>query len=446
MSNIQEKANYCLGCKVKPCSNKGCPLNNNIPEFIKCVKEEKYEEAFKILSETTVLQGTCGRICPHMRQCQGSCIRGIKGEPVSIGELEAFVFDKATENGYGFIDCYKEEINSNNNNKKVAIIGGGPAGLTCAAFLAKKGIKVTIYEKNNYLGGLLVHGIPEFRLPKNIVNKTVQMILDLGVEAKYNYELSKNLNLSDLEKDYDAIFLAIGANTSIKMGVEGEGLNGVYGGNELLEYNLHPNYDGKIVSVVGGGNVAMDCARTIKKMGAKKVNVIYRRSREEMPAEQKEIVDAENEGIEFLFQNNIVKIIGTNDEKNDYSYQEENDKDEFTKQISGNRVKQIELIKTKLVQKEGETRKVPINEEGSNYIIESDYVVMALGSKTDDFVKDLGLELNEKSRIKVNENNQTSNPKIFAGGDLAGSKGTVAWAARSGRDAAQNIVSYVTQM
>lgn len=427
MNNIQEKANYCLGCKVKPCSNKGCPLNNNIPDFIKCVKEEKYEEAFKILSGTTVLQGICGRICPHMRQCQGSCIRGIKGEPVSIGELEAFVFDKATEKGITFLNCYKEEIESNkcNNNKNVAIIGGGPAGLTCAAFLAKAGIKVTIYEKNNYLGGLLVHGIPEFRLSKDIVNKTVQMILDLGVDVKYNYELNKNLQLADLEKQYDAIFLAFGANISIKMGVEGEELNGVYGGNELLEYNLHPDYTNKIVSVVGGGNVAMDCARTIKKMGAKKVNVIYRRSREEMPAEQKEIVDAENEGIEFLFQNNIVKIMGENNE---------------------NKVNKIELIKTKLIQREGESRKVPINEEGSNYVIDSDYVVMALGSKTADFVKDLGLELNERSRIKVNENNQTSNPKIFAGGDLTSNKGTVAWAARNGRDTAQNIISYVTQM
>ncbi len=427
MSNILEKASYCLGCKVKPCSNKGCPLNNNIPDFIRCVKEEKYDEAFKILSDTTVLQGVCGRICPHMRQCQGSCIRGIKGEPVSIGELEAFVFDKATDNGITLLKCYKEEmdLNKNNNTKRVAIIGGGPAGLTCAAFLAKSGIKVTIYEKNNYLGGLLVHGIPEFRLSKDIVNKTVQMILDLGVEVKYNYELNKNLLLGDIEKEYDAIFLSLGANTSIKMGAEGENLNGVYGGNELLEYNLHPSYEGKIVSVVGGGNVAMDCARTIKKLGAKKVNVIYRRSREEMPAEQKEIEDAENEGIEFLFQNNIVKIFGLEDTNN---------------------VEKIELIKTKLVQKEGETRKVPVNEEGSNYVIDSDYVVMALGSKTDDFVKDLGLELNERGRVIVNEINQTSNPKVFAGGDLASSKGTVAWAARSGRDTAQNIISYVTQM
>ena len=191
MENIMEKANYCLSCKIKPCSVKGCPLNNNIPEFIKCIKEKNYKEAYKILSETTVLPGVCGRICPHTKQCQGSCIRGIKGNPVSIGELEAFTYDMATEEGMTLLDCYKDEIEQNklNNNKKVAIIGGGPAGLTCSAFLAKAGFKVTIYEKYDYLGGLLVHGIPEFRLSKDIVAKTVKMILDLGVEVKYNHEL-----------------------------------------------------------------------------------------------------------------------------------------------------------------------------------------------------------------------------------------------------------------
>ena len=422
MNEIIEKVNYCLGCKVKPCSKKGCPLNNNIPEFIKCVKEENYKEAFKILSETTVLQGVCGRICPHMKQCQGSCVRGIKQDPVHIGELEAYVFDMATNQGMTLLDCYKEEIEKNkyNNNKKVAVVGGGPAGLTCAAFLAKSGIKVTIYEKYNYLGGLLVHGIPDFRLSKEIVEKTVKMILDLGIEVKYNSELNKNVTLNELEKQYDAVFLSFGANVSSKMGVKGENLDGVYGGNELLEYNLHPNYEGKVATVIGGGNVAMDCARTIKRLGAKEVKVIYRRSREEMPAEQKEIEDAISEGVEFLYQNNIVEIIGRG------------------------KVEKIELIKTKLIQKEGETRKVPVNEEGSNYIIDADFVVMALGSKTDNFVNDLGLELDKWNHIVINENNQTSNPKIFAGGDIAGTKQTVAWAARSGRDAAEKIIEFLS--
>ena len=421
--NIIEKANYCLGCKAKPCSNKGCPLGNNIPEFIKCVKEKDYKAAYKILSETTVLQGVCGRICPHKKQCEGSCVRGIKGEPVSIGDLEALVFDMATKEGFSLLDCYKEEMfynqNKNMQNKKVAIIGGGPAGLTCAAFLAKAGVKVKIYEKYDYLGGLLVHGIPEFRLSKDIVKKTVDMILDLGVEVEYNKELGKNLQLKDLENEYDAIFLSFGANVSSKMGAEGENLNGVYGGNELLEYKLHPNYTGKIVAVIGGGNVAMDCARTAKKLGAKDVKVIYRRSREEMPAEQKEIEDAINEGVEFLFQNNIVKIIGDN------------------------KVEKLELIKTKLIQKEPETRKVPVNIENSNYFVQADYVIMALGANPDVLVQDLGLVLNKYCNILINENFQTSNPKIFAGGDLAGIKGTVAWAAKSGREAANNICKFL---
>lgn len=426
IDEVKEKANYCLNCKVKPCSLKGCPLGNNIPEFIKQIKEENYFEAYKILSETTVLQGVCGRICPHKKQCQGSCVRGIKGKPVSIGELEAFTFDKViTEQGHSLLECYKNEIAENKeknkklSNKKVAVIGGGPAGLTCSAFLAKSGVKVTIFEKYDYLGGLLVHGIPEFRLPKEIVKQTVDNILKLGIEVKYNQELGKNLKLEDLEKEYDAIFLSIGANVSSKMGIEGETLEGVYGGNELLEYNLHPDYKDKKVAIVGGGNVAMDCARTINKMGAKEVKVIYRRAREQMPAEDKEVEDAINEGIEFLFQNNVVKIIG--DEK----------------------VEKVELIKTELVQKEGETRLVPVNIENSNYIEDIDYVVMALGSKPEGFVSNLGLELNKWGNIMINENYQTSNHKVFSGGDLAGIKGTVAWAAKSGREAANKIVEFL---
>lgn len=270
MNEIEEKVNYCLNCKIKPCSQKGCPLNNNIPEFIKAVKEENYKEAYKILSETTVLPGVCGKICPHMKQCQGSCVRGIKGEPVSIGDIENFIFQRAVEQGYSLKDVIEEKESPELKNKKVAIIGGGPAGLTCAAFLTKDGLDVTIYEKYDYLGGLLVHGIPEFRLSKETVKETVNRILDLGIKVEYNKELGKNLNLEELEQNYDAIFLSIGANKTSKMGVKGENLEGVYGGNELLEYNTHPNYEGKTVAVIGGGNVAMDCARTIKRLRCKR--------------------------------------------------------------------------------------------------------------------------------------------------------------------------------
>ncbi len=273
--NIKEKVDYCLNCKIKPCSLKGCPLGNNIPKFIKAVKEDKYKEAYKIVSETSVLSGVCGKICPHMKQCQGSCVRGIKGNPVSIGDIEAYIFQKAVEKGYELKDVINEDINNDTNetielkNKKVAIIGGGPAGLTCAAFLAKDGINVTIFEKYDYLGGLLIHGIPEFRLSKQTVEETVNRILNLGVQVQYNKKLGQNLKLEELEKEYDAIFLSIGANKPAKMGVKGEVLEGVFGGNELLEYNLHPNYEGKVVSVIGGGNVAMDCSRTIKRLRSK---------------------------------------------------------------------------------------------------------------------------------------------------------------------------------
>ena len=369
-----------------------------------------------------MLPGVCGRICPHKKQCQGSCVRGIKGEPVSIGELEAFVFDKAIEEGTTLLELWKNDINSKrkeNFGKRVAVIGGGPAGLTCSAFLAKEGINVTIYEKYDYLGGLLVHGIPEFRLPKEKVKQTVENILQLGIEVKYNQELGKNITIDELEKEYDAIFLSFGANVSSKMNVEGEELQGVYGGNELLEYNLHPDYTNKTVIVVGGGNVAMDCARTVKKLGAKNVKVVYRRAREQMPAEEKEISDAINEKIEFLFQNNVVKIIGKN------------------------RVKQVELVKTDLIQRDGEERLVPINIDKSNYTIDADYIIMALGSKPENFISTLDLELNKWGNVQIDDNYQTSNKKIYAGGDLAGVKGTVAWASRSGREAAKQIVKNI---
>lgn len=416
MKEINEKSKYCLNCNIKPCSNKGCPLGNQIPEFIEQIKQGEYKKAYEILSKTTVLQGICGRICPHKKQCQGACIRGIKGEPVSIGDLEAFTFDNLINDDNSLLECYNEEMKKNKSNKKVAVIGGGPAGLTASAFLAKSGIKVVIYEKYDYLGGLLVHGIPEFRLPKEIVQKTVEKILKLGIEVKYNQQLGKNLFIKELEEKYDAVFLSIGANRSSKMGIEGEELEGVFGGNELLEYRLHPNYKGKTVAVVGGGNVAMDCARVIKKLGAKDVKVIYRRAREQMPAEDKEVEEAMKEGIEFLFQNNIVRIIGKD------------------------KVEKAELIKTKLVQKEGDTRLVPVNVEGSNYIIDMDNIIMALGSKVESYVNDFGLKTNKWGNIEIDENYQTSNPKIYAGGDLAGVKSTVAWAAFSGREAAKNII------
>ena len=409
---IKEYSNYCLNCKVKPCSQKGCPLSNDIPAFIKCVKDEDLKQAYMILTKTTMLGSVCGRICPHEKQCQGSCVRGIKSEPVHIGEIEAYVFDNGLKNEY-----YKEIEKSNTlKDKKIAVIGSGPASLSASAFLAIAGADVTIYEKQNELGGILSHGIPEFRLDRDVLNSTINQILSLGIKIKKGITLGKDIDLEELKKNYDAVFLGIGANVPAKMNIPGEELEGVFGGNTLLENGNHPDYTDKIVAVIGGGNVAMDCARTIKRLGAKKVYVIYRRAEEQMPAEKKEIVDAKNEGIEFLFQNNIVKIIG--DEK----------------------VKRVECIKTVLVQKEGETRLSPVNIEGSNYELDVDYVVMAVGSKPDkNILSKLNLELNEWGYINVDENYKTSDDKVYAGGDLIGQKATVAWAAKAGRDAAKAI-------
>ena len=408
MKKIEEIRSYCLNCKNSQCRIKGCPLDNCIPEFIHEIDSKK---AYEILCNTTVLPAICGRICPHEKQCEGSCIRGIKGEPVSIGAMEAYIGDLSIENNYEL----SIEVDERAKDKRVAVIGSGPAGLTCAAFLARKGVKVTIYEKHDKLGGLLTHGIPEFRLPREVVEKTIEKILNLGVEAKLNQELGRDFEIEDLAQKYDAVFVAIGANIPAKMNVEGENLNGVYGGNYLLEYNKHPNYTGKKVAIIGGGNVAMDSARTIKKLGASEVYVIYRRAEEQMPAEKKEIADAKKEGIEFLFQTNIVKILGTE------------------------KVEKLECIKTELVKKEGENRLSPVNIEGSNFSLDMDYVVMATGSKPENNIIEK-FEKNEYGYIKIDENMQTSINKVFAGGDIVGQKATVAWAARSGRDAAEKIL------
>lgn len=408
MKEIEEIRSYCLNCKNSQCRIKGCPLDNCIPEFIHEIDSKK---AYEILCNTTVLPAICGRICPHEKQCEGSCIRGIKGEPVSIGAMEAYIGDLSIENNYEL----SIEVDERAKDKRVAVIGSGPAGLTCAAFLARRGVKVTIYEKHDKLGGLLTHGIPDFRLPREVVEKTIEKILDLGVETKLNQELGRDFEIEDLAKKYDAVFVAIGANIPAKMNVEGENLNGVYGGNYLLEYNKHPNYTGKKVAIIGGGNVAMDSARTIKKLGASEVYVIYRRAEEQMPAEKKEIADAKKEGIEFLFQTNIVKILGTE------------------------KVEKLECIKTELVKKEGENRLSPVNIEGSNFILDMDYVVMATGSKPENNIIEK-FEKNEYGYIKIDENMQTSISKVFAGGDIVGQKATVAWAARSGRDAAEKIL------
>ena len=409
--DIKKKTLECLSCVTKPCQV-GCPLNNDTTGFIKLAREGKYEEAYHLLLETTVLPSVCGRICPHEKQCQGMCVKKVSFESVKIGDIEAFIGDMALKNNWSISSLPLK-------NKKVAVVGGGPSGLTCAAFLRRNGYDVTIYERHNYLGGLLYHGIPNFRLDKTLLRKVIDKILELGINVKLNQSIGKDFSLEDLEGEYDAVFLGFGANLSSKMNIPGEDLNGVIGGNELLESNNHPDYTGKTVVISGGGNVAMDVARTIKRKNAKKVYVIYRRSEREAPALENEIKEAKKEGVEFLFQTNILGIYG---EKN---------------------VAKIEVIKTELVKKEGD-RLSPVNIEGSNYYLSCDYVVMAIGSHPEnDIVNSLGLELDKRGRILVDKDRHTSKEKVFAGGDLAGTTSTVAFAARAGRDAAYAIIEYL---
>lgn len=413
MNNIDVLASNCESCVTKPCQM-GCPLNNDITQFIKYIKTEEYEKAYRVFSDTTVLMSLCGRICPHYQQCQGSCVKGVSYDAVEIGVLEYTIGDMALENNWN-IEVPKE------TKYNVAVIGGGPAGLTCAAFLRRNGIGVTIYEKYDYLGGILVHGIPAFRLSKDLVKRVTDNIVNMGIDVKYNTELGKDITLDQLKSKYDAIFIGIGANKSNKMNIPGEDKDGVYGGNELLEYGIKLDYVGKSVVISGGGNVAIDVARTARRSGAHRVTVVYRRGRNEMPADVKEVEDATLDGIEFIYQTNVLKVLGED-------------------KVTG-----IEVIRTELVEKEGETRLSPVNIEGSEYTIDCDYVIMAVGSHADSFVSELNLETNKQGKIVIDRYGKTSDDKVFSGGDIAATKGTVAWASRAGRNAAYSIIDYLNK-
>lgn len=406
---VKIAASKCETCVTKPCQI-GCPLNIDIPEFIENVKNNNYGEAFKVLCKSTVLPSVCGKICPVDKQCQGSCAKKVSYDPVEIGKIESYVGDLAVENGWKLPRKGKKK-------ERIAVIGSGPSGLTCAGFLAENGYQVTIYEKHEYLGGLLYHGIPKFRLNKELVSKVIKQILDLGIEVKTNVSLGKDISLKELEKEYDAVFLGLGANVSKMMGLSGEELNGVYGANELLENLVQVDYTSKRVVVIGGGGVSIDMARTAKKEGASEVGIIYRRSRSEMSAEMNDIRAAKKEGIKFLFQTNVIKVIGED-------------------KVTG-----IECVKTTL-----DKEKKAINVEGSNFVIDTDVVIMAVGSRADsELLESLKLDVKENGYLMVNSNNQTSNPKIFAAGDLTGAKSTVAWACRNGRDTAYSIMKFLSK-
>lgn len=399
MSKFKDLVNYCLNCTVKPC-RKGCPLENDIPKFIKLAKDGDFLEAFSVLGETTVLSSICGRICPFDRQCEGNCVRRLKGEPVQIGKIEAIIGDKAIQEGYPIFRNMKEI-----NGKKIAIVGAGPSGLTCAAFLKKLGYSVTIYEKYDYLGGIISHGIPDFRLDKDITLKNLNRIVDLGIEVKYNFELGKNITLKELKKEYDAVFLAFGANVSNMPQIKGKNLSNVYGANELLESKKALDLKNKNVIVVGGGDVAMDMARTAKRWGGN-VLVVYRRDENKMKADINQINLAKEENVEFLFNTNVKQII----------------------------------------KKENISKAYLVTNDGFKFIYPCDYVFFAIGSKPNEKInKKLGLKLDVDGYIKTDKKQMTSMKGVFAGGDLTGTERTVAHAARSGREAAYNIDLYLTK-
>ena len=433
MELIEEK-NYCLNCKNKPCSTSGCPLGNDIPGFIKA---ENDKTAFEILCKTTVLPAICGRICPKSRYCQANCIRGIKHAPVEIGKLEQHIGDISIKNNYKIPKHIDEE-------KKVAVVGSGPAGLTCAAFLAMKGIQVTIYEKNKKLGGILQYGIPSFRLDKKIVDESIKKILDLGIEAKTEKELGKDFTIEQLAKEYNAVFVSIGASKPKKI-LEGEN---ILSGNLLLDKIQKnegvPNFKDKKIIVYGGGNVAIDVSRTLKRLGAD-VCIVYRRNVEQMPAEFNEIREAQNEGIKIIEKTNIIefkdgkanciktklaKIVEENGTVNKPI-------NTINKDIKNN-------IKILLQQKNMKRNKTRVeNIEGSNFEIEANYIILATGSQADqELLNKQGIETDKKGFIKIDNHNRTSLKNVYAGGDVVGEEATVTYAARSGRETA----NYITQM
>ena len=402
----QEKRDYCLNCIKKPCQLNGCPIQNRIPEFI---KEKDEKKAYEIITSTTLLGAICGRICPFSNQCEGVCTRGKIGKPVDIGYIEAEICDNAIKNGLKI----SKNINTKFKGKSVAIIGGGSSGLECAGFLAREGINVTIYEKHSKLGGILTHGIPEFRLKSEVIEKSINQILELGINVKYNQILGENLKIKQLQEKYDAIYLSIGAN---EPNITLKGKN-IYSANGLLEYKNFPDLKNKKVIVNGGGNVAMDVARIIKHLGAD-VTIIYRRSENEMLASKEEIEQTKLDNVKIEYLTNIL---------------------EYNKNIA-------KCIKTELIgtKNNDDTRKIPKNIPNTEYEIIADYVILATGSLPN--IKQIQeFDKNEKGYIKVNEKYQTSIYKVFAGGDIIGTRSTVAYAVSDGLKASKSIKEYISK-
>ena len=427
-----DEAMRCLDCKNMPCVA-GCPVKIHIPEFINKIKEGDFEGAYQIISKSSSLPAVCGRVCPQETQCESKCVRGIKGESVGIGRLERFVAD--WHNTF----CTEEPVKPQSNGHRVAIVGSGPSGLTCAGDLAKKGYDVTVFEALHTAGGVLVYGIPEFRLPKKIVAKEVETLEKLGVKIETNVVIGKTLTIDELfEMGYEAVFVGSGAGLPNFMGIPGESYKGVYSANEFLtRSNLMKSYlenpetpimKGGRVAVVGGGNVAMDAARTALRLGAEKVYIVYRRSMEELPARREEVEHAEEEGIEFRLLCNPTEILGYNnpddirDPKNGF--------------VTG-----MTCVRMELGEPDERGRRRPVVVEGSEFTIDVDTVVMSIGTSPNPLIKSTteGLEVNRWGGIVVDEDGLTSRNAVYAGGDAVTGAATVISAMGAGKTAAKAI-------
>lgn len=428
-----DEALRCLQCKHMPCVS-GCPVNIHIPDFIAKIKEGDFEAAYQIINESSSLPAVCGRVCPQESQCESKCVRGIKGEPVGIGRLERFVADWHNEH------CKDAPKPVASNGHKVAVIGSGPSGLACAGDLAKKGYKVTIFEALHTAGGVLVYGIPEFRLPKAIVKKEVDNLKAMGVDIETNMIIGKTLTIDELqERGYEAVFIGSGAGLPRFMGIPGESYKGVYSANEFLtRSNLMKAYrdnpvtpitKGGKVAVVGGGNVAMDAARTALRLGADKVYIVYRRSLEELPARKEEVEHAKEEGIDFRLLNNPVEILGYNnpDDRRD-------PKNGF---VTG-----MKCIKMELGEPDERGRRRPIPVEGSEFVLDVDTVIISIGTSPNPLIKNTtkGLDVNNHGGIIIEEETgATTKAGVYAGGDAVTGAATVISAMGAGKLAAKSI-------
>ncbi len=433
-----DEALRCLNCKNMPCVT-GCPVNIHIPEFIAKVREGDFEGAYRIISRTSSLPAVCGRVCPQENQCEARCVRGIKGESVGIGRLERFVAD--------FHNAHSDEVpkTAEKNGKKVAIVGSGPSGLTCAGDLSKLGYDVTVFEALHTAGGVLVYGIPEFRLPKDIVKKEVKNLEAMGVKMMTNVVIGKTLTVDELFDDgFKAVFIGSGAGLPSFMGIPGESLKGVYSANEFLtRSNLMKAYKdtpdtpvmkGGKVAVVGGGNVAMDAARTALRLGAEKVYIVYRRSMDELPARREEVEHAEEEGIDFRLLTNPVEILGYNNP--------EDRRDPKNGFVTG-----MKCVKMTLGEPDERGRRRPIELAGSEFILDVDTVIMSIGTSPNPLIKSTtdGLEVNSRGGIIVNEGGATTKDGVYAGGDAVTGAATVISAMGAGKIAAASIHEYLSK-